>query len=395
MEGFEKINKYCLFLLVFTVTFEYWDPVGLVGVVTITYMASALYIVSWVPLFRINLNFNLFRRYLWPLGLYIIMGIFSTALNSNYAGGVVDAYNGRVVLLILLMLLVANHLANDTTLVSKVLNIYAFSIVLMYILVLLSVGIEYRNGRLMMFGENPNVVGMKAAIAFAIVLSNLISSQFKILKLLYASVAIYAFLNLIMLSGSRGGLISVFLVLAISVFFTKIGIVKKFLFTISGILFSIFFYNFILSTQVDFSTRILRTVETGDTGRKELWLGAIDTIEDNMFLGVGIPGALPEMYKRTGHFNDAHNVFLDVLMTTGIMGFIFYFLFIYRLGKSLSRHFAQNGRIVFLVIFILLLFNMSKSGGGISKILYWFFFAILIGSTFSAKKTVLIQGVNK
>ena len=386
MQFFRKLNNYCLFILVFSVTYENWDPFKLVGVVSVTYMASALYVLSWVPLFKSNLDFGPFKNYIIPLLLYTIVCIFSTALNSGYAESIFETYSGRVVLLILLMLLVANHLHSNTNLATTVLDIYVASVVLMYFLILSGTGTEFKNGRVLLFGENPNTIGVKAAIGFSIVLARLLSSKISFKTLFFGAVTIFSFLNLVILSGSRGALISIFLVVLASIFYTKISLWKKVLFAISGAAFSIYFLIFILSSNAEFGSRILRTVETGDTGRSELWRAGVKIIEDNLLFGVGIPGAYPEMFKHTGRATDVHNIFLYVLMTTGVVGFFFFFQFIFRMGKNLYASFRQNGNVVFLLIFILLLFNMAKTGGSISKILNWFFFAVLIGSTFVPKK---------
>ena len=84
---------------------------------------------------------------------------------------------------------------------------------------------------------------------------------------------------------------------------------------------------------------------------------------------------LPEMYKYSGIYNGPHNVYLYVLVTTGILGFVFYMTFIIRLGKKLYTDFKQTGMILYLTIFLVVLFNMFKAGGGINKIVFWFFFS--------------------
>jgi O-antigen ligase len=125
----------------------------------------------------------------------------------------------------------------------------------------------------------------------------------------------------------------------------------------------------------------MNTIEKGDTGRTELWVGAVEIVKDNLLIGVGFPGVLPEMYKYAGRYIDPHNVFLYVLISTGLIGFMCFMLFIWRLFLRVYRHYLQTGQSVFIVILLVLIFNMAKAGGGVGKILFWFMFAILIGST--------------
>ncbi|PKA96795.1 O-antigen ligase [Flavobacteriaceae bacterium MAR_2009_75] len=382
MQFLQKINKYCFFLLVFSVTFENWDPFNLSGIVSVTYMASILYILSWLPLLKSQFRLSSFKQYLIPLTLFTIIGIFSTALNSGYAESYQDSYDLRVITLIILMFLIVNHFYNDKTLVYEALNIYVISIILLYILALSGVGTEFKNGRLLLFGENPNSIGVKAVVAFLVVVSRLINDKLSLKKILLNSLFVFSTLNLIILTGSRGALLSVFLGLAVLILFMKITIWKKILLTIGGIGFSILFLGIVMKTNPAFERRIMNTIETGDTGRNDLWESSLIIIEDNLFLGVGLAGALPEMMKYTGRLIDPHNVFLYVLMTTGLFGFLFYLIFILKLWKNLHQSFKRNGRVVFLVMLAVVLFNMGKTGGAIGKIFFWFFFAILIGSTF-------------
>lgn len=388
MQFLKKLNNYCLFILVFSVTFENWDPFKLVGVVSITYMASILYIMSWLPLLKTEFHIQPFKQYLVPLALLTVVGIFSTALNSGYAESLHDAYNQRVLMLIILMVLIANHLYNDNTLIDKVLSIYVASIIVMYFLVLLGAGANLVNGRLKLFGENPNSIGVKVVIAFLIVVARLIDNKFNWKKIALNVFFCVATLNLIILTGSRGALVSVFLGLAVLVLYMKINIWKKMALGMVGLGFSLFLLNFIMSTNAAFSERILNTIETGDTGRGQLWSTAWKIIENNLFMGVGLSGALPEMFRYSGRLMYPHNVFLYVLMTTGVIGFLFYMMFIFRLAKNLYKNFKVRQQVIFLVMLAVVLFNMAKSGGAINKIFFWFFFALLIGSTFVQNSSV-------
>lgn len=377
-----NINKYCLFVLVFSITFENWDPFKLVGTISVTYMASVLYILSWIPFLKTDFNPLPLKKYILPLVLFTMVGIFATALNSGYALSIQDVIVKRMVLLIILMFLIASHLYNDKTLVLQLLPVYVYSVVLMYVLFLLGMGTKFAGGRLLLFGDNPNALGLKAVIAFFIVLSNLLNKKFNYPKLISGLFFMYALLSLILLSASRGALLFLFVGIAVLVFFMKISMVKKMVLGVIGIVFSLFLFNYIIQTNVVFGKRLMRSIETGDTGRNWLWEAAFQIIEDNLFIGVGHPGVLPEMFKYVGRAIDPHNVFLYVLISTGVIGFYFYMLFLFRLGKSIYKSFRQTGEVVFMVIFFIILFNLAKSGGGIIKLSPWFFFAILMGSTF-------------
>ncbi|WP_339839799.1 O-antigen ligase family protein [uncultured Maribacter sp.] len=223
---------------------------------------------------------------------------------------------------------------------------------------------------------------MKALIAFLIVLSNMLETNFSLKKILFGSLIMIPLLSLVIASGSRGAFLSVFIGLALFVVFMRISIGKKIVLGLFGIVGSISFFLFVLANNVDFQRRLLDSVETGDIGRNLAWVGAQKVIENNPIIGVGFPAALPEMYQEIGIAMDPHNVFLYVAMTTGLVGFCFFMIFIWRIAKILFLSYKKNGKIVYLVIFFIIVLNMAKAGGGISMILFYFFFAALIGSTF-------------
>ena len=381
-----RINNFCLFLLVFSVTFEQWDPFKLVGSYSVTYFASVVYIASWIPLFKSNFNFVLFKKYVVPLLMFILAGFVATAFHSEYSLELKDSYNYRVLLLIILMFLISMHYAKDESMLSKTLNVYIASVKLMFLLFQMGTGVEIVNNRLRLFGDNPNAIGMKAVIAFLIILANLLKPKNSLINVVISLALFIPLLSLIIASGSRGAFLSVFMGISIITLFSKMSLGKKIFITISGLIASVFFFIYVLETNEVFRRRLLHSLETGDIGRNEAWMGAYEIIQNNLILGVGFPGALPEMYKYIGIAMDPHNVFLYVLITTGVIGFLFYMLFVLNLAKNLVKTYQKTGRIIYVLIFVILMINMAKAGGAIGTILYWFLFAVLIGSTFSVKK---------
>lgn len=382
----KKANTYCLYLLVFSITFENWDPFNLVGTLSITYMASILYILSWLPFLKSNLNFWILKKYIVPLILFIIVGLISTAFNSSHLLEMKEAYNYRVLLLIILMYLMANHINNEVNLSNRILNIYIASIILMFFLYLIGVGISYEQGRLLIFEENPNILGMKSVIALLIVIGRFIENKFSFEQLMITILVSIATITLILASGSRAAFLSIFIGVTFLILFKKMSTLKKIVALTAGTLASIFFFLTALQSNAVLQERLIRSVDKGDIGRNDLWKGALMVIENNLTIGVGFPGLLPEMYKYIGRYMDPHNVFLYVLMSTGLIGFTFFMIFIYRLSKSLIKSFKDTGDIIPIVIFLIILINMAKAGGAIGMILFWFFFAVLIGSTFYSEK---------
>lgn len=74
---------------------------------------------------------------------------------------------------------------------------------------------------------------------------------------------------------------------------------------------------------------IKKTFETGGTGRLKIWKNTLDVVEDNWLVGVGYDN-LHKAYSQNQNsyriVDNAHNVYLHTLVTTGILGFIPYML---------------------------------------------------------------------
>ncbi|MFD2587065.1 O-antigen ligase family protein [Croceitalea marina] len=251
---------------------------------------------------------------------------------------------------------------------------------LVFLLVSLGQGVTYSNGRLLLFGENPNMMGAKAAIAFLITISKLIS-DFSFKRAIIILGICIPFISLTAISGSRGALVSMFLGLFVLLYFRRTSVVNKWALLIFASLVSIMLITYLLETNPIMAERFMSTVETGDTGRNGLWDAAFNIIKDNIFIGAGFEGVKPMMLAYSGASMNPHNIFLYIFIACGLPGIILFLIFLIRLAKLLFYHFKKSGNSLNLVLFIIVIFNMSKQGGSIGKILFWFFFAVLIGST--------------
>ncbi|WP_350291627.1 O-antigen ligase family protein [uncultured Croceitalea sp.] len=375
------INDYCLYLLVFSVTFEKWDPFQLVGTVSVTFITTILYFGTWVPLIGTNFQFAPFKKFVIPLLYLILVGFICSAINSEYVTEMKLAYNYRTLLLIVLMTFVAAHIYCKPKVLPLVLNSYVASMLLVSLLVSQGNGVTYVNDRLLLFGENPNVMGAKAALAFLIAISRLIN-KFSITRLIILGAICIPFIALVAMSGSRGAFISIFLGLAVLLYFKKMGVLQKWTLIVFAAFASVILITYLLETNPLLAERFLNTVEKGDTGRSGVWNTAFNVIKDNIIIGAGFEGVLPRMYAYSGGVPLLpHNVFLYLYIATGLPGIILFLIFLARLTKLLFAHFKRTGDSLNLVLFVIVVFNMAKQGGSIGKILFWFFFAVLIGST--------------
>lgn len=385
-----NLNKYCLYALILAASFEYWDPFNISSSFSFTRMTTVVYLMSSFPLFRTSFNFSYQKKYIWPLLLLILSGILSCILNDAYFTNYSEILNTRLIQLVILMFVITAHLSSDRKLLEGVLTTFVMSIFLMSTLNLFfGIGNKIEAGRLFIFGENPNLTGMKTAIAILIIIARLISDNFSIKKLIISGILMIPIIFLMISSGSRGALFSMILGILLLFILLKISFVKKFALFIVGIFSCLYLISFINTEYIEFGKRINSSIINGETaGRKHLWNSGYRIIEDNFLFGVGTPGLLPVMRAYSGKYIEPHNIFLYVWITAGFFGFIFFVVFLFRLITDLFRDYLETGKILNLSIFLVILINISKSGGSIGFISIWIFFAVFIASKFVNTKKI-------
>lgn len=387
----EKItyDDFALYLLVFSVTFENWNPFGLQGVFSITKMTTIFYLISSLSVFSKRVSLKYMSYYILPLLCYVISESIASLINLKYIETFYDITSFKVLQLILFMILISNHLIAKPHLNLKVLKIYVYSIALLSFLFLMGIGIdtEYTDftSRLSLFGENPNAIGVKGAIALMIIFSLILEGKVKIfLKIVFC---IFSLAIIAMISGtaSRGAFILVFLGGFITVILQKITFKLKLLTILVASVIGIFMWQYFLSNKV-LLKRLKETTEEGKTGRDELWTAGMNIFYDNPILGVGRSGFLKEMNIYFGLPMDTHNVFISLLATTGLIGFLFFILFFIRIWKYAFYSYKYSKSILFLIILFILTVHMSKAGGILTQIFPWFIFSIVIGATRLSKQ---------
>lgn len=382
MDNLIKINRFCLYLLVFAACFEYWDPFGFAKTISIAKIGTIPYFISSLPFLKDYLRFSFLSRYLVPLLIFILAGIFATTINDQYADSVFDIINDRLVQLVLLMVLIAAHIYLDNKVLSGLLKVYVAGMFVMSILFILGIGEQYKGGRLLLFGENANQTGMKCALSLIIIIYEITRKNIKLRIRIFNLIIIIPILNLLISSGSRGALLSLIIGVFLFIMFGKISVVRKIGLGLVALLFSASILVFIYNNDRDFRIRIERSIEKGDTaGRTELWEAAYRIIEDNVIFGVGNPGMMPAMRLYSGINQQPHNLFLELWLTSGIIGLIFFMIFLLRVSKTLMIRIKQDGNVLYFSLFVVVLLNVVKSGGGAGLIFAWIFFGIIIGST--------------
>ncbi|MBD3244508.1 MAG: hypothetical protein GF335_00765 [Candidatus Moranbacteria bacterium] len=169
------------------------------------------------------------------------------------------------------------------------------------------------------------------------------------------------------LTFSRGGYVGFFLAVSCLVFLLIIKKIKKnpvsFLrkkhnrqnffygFTIFvglALLFGLGYYFFPQNPLSKRITSIFNIQEGSNLGRLKIWSQAYNLFKDNFYFGVGL-GAYSYEIKPSKHYRDpiyAHNIYLEFLAETGIIGFLLYFgVILYAILYPLKSFLFKNSSV--------------------------------------------------
>ncbi|SNR67013.1 O-antigen ligase [Maribacter sedimenticola] len=384
VQVFKNLNRLFLYVLIFAACFEYWDPFYIAKDFSLARIATIPYILSVLPFLKQFLNFKNLLYFISPLLFLIISGIFSSVFNDIYVVGIADVLNFRIFQLVLLMILLTANMILFPHLLKGVLNVYILAMFTMaFLFTLFGVGVEYIDKRLFLFGENANQTAMKTALALLLLISILIKKKLNFKNIIQFLILSLPILNLLISTNSRGGLLTFFIGIFLILLLIKTNWLSKIGLFLLGLGFSTYLFIYIMDNDKDFKARIETTVNKGDTaGRTHLWDSAYRIIEDNMMFGVGNSGLLPSMKIYSGIYTEPHNVLLEVWLIYGFIGFIAFLLFLFRIIKQLLIVYKIKGEFIQLVLFFVVLLNMLKSGGAMTLIFAWIFFAIFISSIY-------------
>ncbi|WP_353150639.1 O-antigen ligase family protein [Flavobacterium sp.] len=379
-----KIKRFSLFLFILSLPFEYWDPFGIASFFSVTKMAGFGYAVSAFLIGKDSFDSSIFKYVRILLYLYVLMLVLNML---NYVGiNKVSVFNFTLFQNILLYWLIASDIKKQNIQVNSILLYFIVSIVFMSILLLFGIGIgqefEENVTRITFFGNNPNTVGVLAGLAIAFSLYFILNPSKTFQKKgLLVLIVIPSFVNLIILSGSRGALISTVIVVLFMFIMKKSTFIKKIIFIGLLVVISNYLIDKVKESDLMF-TRLTESLEKGSTaGRSDIWEDVIELWKNRPLLGYGATGFETEMIIIYGSGKDAHNLFLYILVTSGLIGLCIFLYFIILHMKRAINSFIK-GDVLIMVLLIFYLTTVLKSGGAINNKLMWLLLAIIISHIF-------------
>lgn len=199
-------------------------------------------------------------------------------------------------------------------------------LVILNAITLLSDGIEDDRTTLMILGQtsDPNYFVGFFVFPLTVALKKMVSGKHAFLYLLLVAISLYC----IFLSGSRGGFVAIAVTIVGFAFLYPSDNVKRFLFLIGGCVLLVGFWVILkplLPENIIERMTVDAVMETGGTGRIDLWKSMLQTITkepDKLLFGRGIRAL--HRFLRDGVWREsvAHNQVLQILYNQGLVGVI-------------------------------------------------------------------------
>jgi O-antigen ligase len=387
----EKIHILLLYLFVVLLHFEYWNAFGLVGNMTITKLVGYFYFLFTLRDIRRFYAIGSFGRFLWPLFLFFIILTVVSFFNYN-----VLFYNNMTIFdfstfqCIILLWAISNHLHGQNKLIYITLLFFVLGAMLEGILYYLGIGVEMEQGRLKIFGDNENNIGFRMALAIIMLLSIVFENPLNFGKKRFFGLLGLLFLfPVLALSGSRTSLITLALGVLIFTFFMRMSNIWRkvgfILMACVGIVaMMLYFAQFNTLKQ-----RFNDSIENGDTaGRIAIWHHVFPIFYESPVFGVGETGYAARIIPIYGEALPSHNLYIEILAYTGIIGLSLFLLLMARLAKKSWNLYKQLHFIMPVILIFMILVSMLASHGLYNKIFYYIY-AIIIALHVNKKQIII------
>ena len=388
-----SLQNYFLYSYFFSINIENFNPTGYFSV---SKLAGILYIISAFLSIRVFSSLNRQQLYFyWPIIIFAFYLSIISLINFN-------AMSTRFIDIafiqnLLIFMVLINHVRKDSLVLEK--GMFALSIGSITVSVLMFLGIGLTEvpedslgliNRIGFFNAGLNEIALKLSAGLVIIISLLYENTLKLKKWTRILLAMTVPLIVITILGTASR--TAFLILPICGLtwygFKLMESNNKFYSLIFGLFSIIIFFSPIIYLGLQFeefqllATRLEDIGGVGDfseMGRFSLWIGFFSLIFENLIFGNGYSGFDLIAFQYFGFVESPHNVLLEVMLYTGLIGFFLYILFLSRIFLASYKLFKLKKRILPTVIIpIALAFIIILQG--LNEKICWLILAYIIGS---------------
>ena len=358
-------------------------------------LATAMYFLSIVPL----LEGNLLKRPVKEYGKFIMLPLWFCLLLTimnivYYQGGGVFPFSVFMDWVLMYVLLL--HSLSDKRVIDYCLYGFSFGAIVLSVLFYFGIGVEVNTiqegDRFSMFGSNENVLGIIQAISVAVILNLFIlKDRLNLHRVRYVFLApIVLSVTMIMATGSRTALLILSIVFVISLLFYQTKTYYKVIIIAIGFVVGYFALQWFLTSDSTILARVFTSIDEGNTGgRTYIWERYLAYFPEHPILGVGDAGMMDLAIKSGVGTTEVlgyrtalspHNVLIEVLMETGLVGLLIMLAFWWKTFKcsfkSLKRY-RVSLPLVLIAPVVVVLFT----GQLLAEKYAWFIYAYMIASS--------------
>lgn len=389
----QKLQYFFVCLFFFSLNFEIFSP--FMEDMSVSKMAAFLYILGTLrsPLNTI-LNVSRIRV---VLASVFIMGGFMVV--SSILNGCHKVFDFSLFLNIMMFWLLLNHYRRDSRIFDEGLLWFSLSASFVGILFMFGVGVSFeeQSGRFTMFGDNENGVGIKMAIGILFMVNYTLNHtrDHPIYKPWLLALTI-PMVVLLIATASRTAVIVLALGIILFVIFRPASSHwLRFLWLVIGAI--VIYYGIVLiSEQELLMARFVLTAEEGSLSERDsIWLMYWKLIQENIFLGVGFTGGEGIAKRVFGEVRSPHNVFVEVALYSGILGFIPFLYFVYFLYRNAFMYLRHEKNLCPIMMSIGLA-GMLLGGQALNVKLFWTMaaFAISYQVSHNMSRKISVKPVN-
>ncbi|GHA46227.1 hypothetical protein GCM10007103_29170 [Salinimicrobium marinum] len=379
----ERLQEFGLFFYLFAINFEVYDPFNS-GFLSIAKIAAGFYLFTVLPDLNKFLFVDNIAKYLKPKVLLLFSMTIMSLINFDSYSLPSSLFDFTFALNIIIWIILINHERLSPGIIKRGLLFFILGSIILTLFYHLNIGVRYEGGRVTILGDNQNAIGSRISISILIIIFSVYTwwvSGKKVFALMLLT-SIPLMLSLMLETGSRKAVIALVLSFIIGIIFLR---TKKNSHKILIILIACFctlYFISMLSGSEILMKRLLATAEDGDlAGRDRIWTAILPVIFENPFFGVGQTGFYQFSKETFGAYNSPHNVILEVLAYTGILGLILYLNFLIKVIRTTIQNYSINKDILPLLLLIPV-FGFILGGQALGSKISWVIFAFAVSRIF-------------
>ena len=369
----KKIASLALYLFMFSINFEMLNLLGDTADFSVGRLTGYLYMVAFI-FAKYSVNFEGIKHLLFSLIVFVVIITLSSALHLNSISlKIVDISLLQNIVLFFMLLI---HERNDPGVIEKSIYPLVLGTAASSVFYLLAVGIEYEGGRLSLFGDNQNTIGMRMAISIVCIIYLLFMSEKRIsMNRVIMILPITSMLPLMLETGSRVAFISfILMIIVLLVLYFIAKPIKRFIPLLFISAFGAYFaIPFFLSHDLIID-RLLASTEGDLSLRDDIWRSYIPYIWENPIIGYGYSGFEEIAIRVFGMLRSPHNVIIEIMLYGGIIGLLAFIYFLFQALYSGLRNYLLNKKSLGLVLMIAY-FGQFISGQVLVTKVMWFILA--------------------